>query len=263
MTLIAQYALDQQRRDATALLDVSGHSNNHDIPLAYPGSSIGFGHKRAFTDGWFYAQPAANEADLLTFDHCTIMAWVRPWGTSGGSAGQGQVLGFGLATSSAAAANHCWALVTDNSTGEDNWFMFWEHTGGVDVVARSPAGSLKKTEKEMVHICCIRTVNEALRDVKFVKNGVDLSADVEDLTAPDGTTAGTSHVEAFRACGGAWNALSASCAHIRFYDTALTVPQVNAIYTAERPGIIRPSHYDTGTELKAERPVCGWVGEST
>lgn len=237
MTLIAHYKCEENRPsgDITTLLDSSGHPNNHDMSLVYYDTAIGFGHKMAITVGWFFGYDAANKADFPLFGECTIMAWLNPCPTGE----QEWIIGFGDASGETAVQNIAWSLVSD--VPNKRFGMLWEYGAGVDVTAWAPSGSLLVGETRPKHFAVIRTINGAQRDVKFVVDGVDLSADVTGLTAPDGTLIANAQIDAFRAPNFGFSNLQYDgiASQLRVYDNALTVGEVLNVYNAEAPSFPR------------------------
>jgi hypothetical protein len=170
--------------------------------------------------------------------------------------------------------------------------MRWEYSTGTDVSAKSPANAIELAsgwggQDHMIHVAVIRSINGSNRDVKFVLNGVDLSADVTGLTAPDGGTYSNAAVRVFslpRAINS--NRFEGAVADIRVYDTAESVSNILSVYNAEKANhlnsgrvgnsydlmtnydrgdqdgvIYTPAHTGTGIDDHVEGSYAGWGSE--
>lgn len=286
MTLIAHYKCDNQDDTDNTLHDVSGHANNHDAAMSIA-SPYGFDHRRIDATGNVYSSAdLANGADFAIADECTVMCWLEMQAIP--TEPVVFLIGYGD-SGETQAENFLWSLIVSNLA---HFGMRWEHTAGVDVSAWSPADALDLDgddfhgQTKNVHIAVIRTLDATKRDVKFVRNGIDMGADVTGLTAPDGGTypdAGpwigssprTTNVGRIPAC----------FSDVRVYDSAESVATVLGIYNAEkatRENVTRESYpisildgYElggesgsiyvpvhTGSKLDpADYPLAGWESE--
>jgi hypothetical protein len=287
VTLIAHYRCDTQDDDDPTLYDVSGHPNNHDVALTLFSTSWGFDHLRINANGNVYGGPA-NPGDFALTGEMTIMCWIQRMAVMGPTYDE-WVAGYGNTTLETQADNHLWGFINDPN---DAFGMYWEYGAGIDVKAMSPSNALDiagdgfRGMSRAIHIACIRTINGANRDVKFVRNGVDLGSDVTGLTPPDGGGNGGPWFFAYPKTSNVGR-IAAAIADIRIYDSAESVATILGIYNSEKArhehatrgyneilafgtrwskdgesGSIYTPH-NTGTRLNEDegRNLAGWVEE--
>ena len=244
MALLAHWKCDENlAKDVTSVADSSGHANNHDFAtVSYASSSAGFVNKsrhssRASGD---YHTAANKNADFLLTGDLTVMAWLRPIQDANNN--KYIVACGGSGSSEVQADNMLWSLVWNTS---DQFGMTWEQGAGVDVNAFSTTAPLALPGDGPVHIAVVRSINGALRDVKFYLNGIDLAEDVTGLTAPDGGA--NALCEMLRLPSVNSNVPGANIWNVRVYDSAEPPANVLSVYSAELteatrdPGILLPT----------------------
>jgi len=251
MALVGYWKCDERPIDlVTSVLDYSGHANNHDF------ASVGYYKWFSQLRGRFlnacrysenngdYHASVNNNADFLLTGDVTISAWVRRFGAPGAGTIR-YLISCGVGGSEVQADNYLWSLV---QTSGDGFGMFWEQGAGVDVTAYSPGGELDYYDPQpLQHIAVVRSINGALRDVKFYVDGIDLVADVTGLTPPDG---GANAVcEMLRSPTVSAETFHGNVALVRVYDTAESPANIAAIYAAELPLVDRLG-YSVGQDME-------------
>lgn len=257
MALLAHYLCDNQDNPAgtgfKTMADVSGHANNHDADVTIYNTSDGFEHRMIDAAGNVYSKnEPLNPADFRLQGDMTVCCWIqRVTSLVGGyyPTTFGSIFGYGD-NGETQVENFQWQL---DMIDQARFRLWWEQGVGVDVIADSPVGAMDPDSDgfggatHCIHIACIRTVS-GTASVKFVVNGVDLSADVTGLTPPDGGTYPNA---------GPWlfasprttnvNRIPARMGSIRVYDTAESVATLTGIYNAEK------ATYENGT--RTGRPL--------
>ena len=188
---------------------------------------------------------------MLTGD-VTISAWVRRFGAPGAGTIR-HLIACGVGGSEVQADNYLWSLV---QTSADGFGMLWENGAGVDVTAYSPGGELTFLDPQpLQHIAVVRSINGALRDVKFYLDGAEIiGSAITGLAAPDGGA--NAICEMLRSPTVSAETYHGNVALVRVYDTAESGANINAIYTAELPLVNRISYpYSQDMELIGDYPV--------